>query len=344
MGRASRAKRGRLTGTASVVNSRLEARERQFTSARPDAFEFLDWLRTEPVRDDSVWSPHPKRTWGPANAGAYDFIRGKDERDRSLSDRENEEALVLAATAVWRYGRGIYLFDRTLAEELWGGEPIDPLPTEILFRLPEWGIYVSFDWEPSSGCYATLEWEPYTSRPMLALTMEHPYTHHTIDRLEIYLDTSTIAESIEELLALHRRGGKSGEELNGLAGYLDVLGELAAAFLPLITYLCSDDPDVVRRDGAPASNRRLRPTNKSERPVVWEVGWRIGPALLEHRNLNRNGRGTHASPRSHVRRAHYHHFWTGPRDGERTLIVRWLHPVLVAGGVDDLGTVVRPTE
>ncbi len=34
----------------------------------------------------------------------------------------------------------------------------------------------------------------------------------------------------------------------------------------------------------------------------------------------------------HPPRAHWHHFWTGPRDGERRLVLRWLHPILVAGG------------
>lgn len=343
MGKASRAKRGRLTGPASTANGRLEERVRRLESAYPKAFEFLDWLHDNPSRE-AGWSPHPSTTWGPAVAGAYDFIRGQEHRDRKLSEVEDEDAVVLAATTVWRYGRGIYLFDQTLAEELWGGEPVDELPSEVLWRLPEWGLYLSFEQDPTSGCYAALEWEPYTSRPMLALTTEHPYTHHTIDRFEIYLDTATIAESTEEKVALHRRGGKSEDELRGMAGYLATLGKLAAAFLPLVTYLCSADPDIVRRDGPAISIRPRRPARTVERPTVWQVGWRIGPALLEHRSANASRGGTHGPPRSHIRRAHYHHYWTGPKDGERTLVVRWLHPILVAGGVEDLSTVVRPTE
>lgn len=252
--------------------------------------------------------------------------------------------MLLAATASWRFGRGIYLYDQNLATELWGGEPVDKLPAEVMWRLPEWCVYISFEQNPKSGCYASLEWEPYTARPMLALTMEHPYTHYTFDRFELFLDTQTIEESIELKLARHRDIGKSETEIQGLKGYLSTLGKLASAFLPLVTYLCSNDPDVVRRDGSPMPNKPRRPSEHVDHPTIWESGWHIGTALIESRNANEMGEATHAQPRPHIRRAHFHHFWTGPRDGERTLVVRWLHPILVRGDVDDLTTTIRPAD
>lgn len=41
--------------------------------------------------------------------------------------------------------------------------------------------------------------------------------------------------------------------------------------------------------------------------------------------------------RGHIRRAHWHSFWHGPREGERQLKLRWMHPTLVNLGAD------RPT-
>lgn len=40
----------------------------------------------------------------------------------------------------------------------------------------------------------------------------------------------------------------------------------------------------------------------------------------------------HAGPRPHVRRAHWHGFWSGPRKSEkqRTFSVQWLPPIAVA--------------
>jgi hypothetical protein len=42
----------------------------------------------------------------------------------------------------------------------------------------------------------------------------------------------------------------------------------------------------------------------------------------------------------HVRAAHWHHFWKGPRDGARELVLRWLPPILVKmDEAPDLATV-----
>ena len=66
----------------------------------------------------------------------------------------------------------------------------------------------------------------------------------------------------------------------------------------------------------------------ADRPTVWDLGERIGGAL--RRSVPDKGapatptnRG-HASPRAHLRSAHWHSFWRGPREGERARVVRWL--------------------
>lgn len=58
--------------------------------------------------------------------------------------------------------------------------------------------------------------------------------------------------------------------------------------------------------------------------------------------MEEHQRGTHESPRPHVRRAHWHHFGTDPRDGERKLVVKWLPPIPVNYDPgDDLPTVIQ---
>jgi hypothetical protein len=57
------------------------------------------------------------------------------------------------------------------------------------------------------------------------------------------------------------------------------------------------------------------------------------------------GRGPGVRP--HIRRAHWHHYWIGPRAApaeERELVVRWLPPILVnveEESEDGLSVVVR---
>jgi hypothetical protein len=41
--------------------------------------------------------------------------------------------------------------------------------------------------------------------------------------------------------------------------------------------------------------------------------------------------------RPHIRRAHWHTFRRGPRDGEQTRVIRWLPPIPV--NVDETGVI-----
>ena len=65
------------------------------------------------------------------------------------------------------------------------------------------------------------------------------------------------------------------------------------------------------------------------------VGYRIGSALRRvYRKYDTPSESSgkfRSSPRPHIRRAHWHSYWIGPKDGERKVILKWLPPVLVGG-------------
>lgn len=46
----------------------------------------------------------------------------------------------------------------------------------------------------------------------------------------------------------------------------------------------------------------------------------------------------HASPRPHMRRGHWHHFWTGPKNDEtnRKLVLKWLSPMMISVDTEDV--------
>ena len=61
-----------------------------------------------------------------------------------------------------------------------------------------------------------------------------------------------------------------------------------------------------------------------------DLGFDIGPKLFAARQRAARETTTDANGkivRPHIRRAHWHTFWTGA--GRTTPIVRWLHPILV---------------
>jgi hypothetical protein len=137
--------------------------------------------------------------------------------------------------------------------------------------------------------------------------------------------------------------------------------ELADMYAPLVStvlYLCSTNAEIPGHDHRPPRpvktkhGPRLFPPDK---PRVWEVACRLGSALRRGTESERHSpsTGTHASPRPHIRRAHWHSFWTGQRsstDGsqaERKVVLYWLPPIAVnvateAPIIPTVRTVKRP--
>ena len=115
---------------------------------------------------------------------------------------------------------------------------------------------------------------------------------------------------------------------------------LLSAALPFAYYLASQNADI-RPVRSGKGSRCLRKNGTPLRIQAWDVGFRVGctvaqmyqdrPSgdLMEQQSMRRaSGR------RPHIRRAHWHHYWTGK--GRSVLVVRWLLPILIHGDPDKL--------
>lgn len=81
----------------------------------------------------------------------------------------------------------------------------------------------------------------------------------------------------------------------------------------------------------------------------WNIGYRYGAAVKKARQAERkernsntsehNRQGSHTRKRTHARRGHFHHFWTGSKTGERQLIVKWVSPIIVNAEYDNIVTI-----
>jgi len=125
-----------------------------------------------------------------AVVGGGEQVAGDDPRAGDIA--------VVSALAAWRQGRGIYRVGPELAEALAGTDLDDDLPVDVLYRLPEWCVYIS---GMGTDAYAHLEWDVTQRRPELRLLMSG------IDgwvSVAVHLDRPTLAEAIESVLAQAR--------------------------------------------------------------------------------------------------------------------------------------------
>jgi hypothetical protein len=132
----------------------------------------------------------------------------------------------------------------------------------------------------------------------------------------------------------------SVEELPGVE-YTDLDAERQLLsqhmMLAVLAYLSSDQPDV-ENVTPPEFAHKAHSTGRTL-PTVYRTGWAVGAALRAAERQDRETAGSDGQAvRPHLRRAHWHLYWTGPRTDPQPLL-KWLSPIAV--GTGDVRT-VRP--
>jgi hypothetical protein len=348
--------------------------------ACPDAAPAAERCRAHRGKSEPGWPGGRFPDWPPyvylPSSFASAFVAPSEQEEQAVRSmgaievarRElvlQERALTLAAVLAWRPTQGIYRFDQTLLEALWETSLDGDLPCELLHRLPEWCVYVetagkAHDGEPLQGFFAYLDREEHEQASTLCVIrdFEQGPVSLTIplhgDRLAEVLGRQmwSVATKLRQLGLTREQIRRTGL-LDPHRG--DAVAEQTAPLLSLLLYLCSVNAEI--QDGAGTPRVPEYPTPKRtkkgdrlfapDRPTTWEVGYRLGAALRRAQQQERQevSAGTHASPRPHIRRAHWHSFWSGPKSAPdtRRLQVRWMPPIAVAlKDVDELVPVIRP--
>ena len=280
---------------------------------------------------------------------------------RILTFEEHQLIPFVGALTAWRATQGIYSFDPSIFDALWKTPVTGGIPIEVLYHLPEWCVYIptpdkAWKGKPLNGFFAHLDYDPITKRTDLRflLDLTTPDGKNEAFCVPIRLDRSSIAESMEDTLRVpysNRSIAAPMTEQDKANFRRDV-----PSLVSLVLYLCSESAEIrhpqlgTRSPGKPPLEHTKRGPRifAPDRPTQWQVGYRLGAALraaaAEYDRDDSEPTGGHASPRPHVRRAHWHTFWKGHRDQpeSRVASLQWLHPILVnAKSVDDLTTTVR---
>lgn len=286
----------------------------------PTAWRDLDRFRAlkgrEGIPDWPAWC------WCPL-AGSYAVAtQGSDDRLPS-----GNAVAEIGAVAAWRASQGIYRIHPELMDPL-SETKLDDIPAEWFFQLPEWCIWVEV--EPG-GFFAHLESDSNTGRAELRFWIVPPQGHSY--PLIVHLDRPTLTEGVDAAISEANRNS-----IAGLAGgfslpkeSIEHMKKVSAMFASLVVYVISAIRHDDIRDSKGIRKAPSRQTATPNHPTVWEVGWKQGEAFRAALSKIEAG-GSHSSPRPHVRRAHWHHFWEGPHNGERKLSVRWMPPTFVGTG------------
>ena len=275
----------------------------------------------------------------------------------SFSDNNSP---AIAAHLLWELGGGIYRFQENLAQSILATAD-SPLPTSILRRLPEWGPCLALGMEGNGfrSRYALVHREYDTRerdlgllrhqkgavREEIALVIGFEQGEQT-SYLSLQLPLSDTPQPIETLLRESLRiSSRYSTKIPGtvpaspdhIAAQYEPFLPFAKTYLHLAYYLCSEQPDINwHRPPVMPEFKKTRKGTKlfPNHPKIWDVGVRIGPIFQTNQHQPAESHmGTGPSKRPHLRRAHFHLYWTGA--GRKNPKIRWVHPVLVKAGFNE---------
>ena len=329
---------------------------KKILSRYPNAIQLADTFRRDRAR---FGEDYPDWCDLPAPLATIIITGTTDERAmiRILEQQPKHSQIDLTAALIWIRGKMIYRYDDTLADAL-ASQPLDgKIPPEALHYLPYPCVYVERkmlvgDFE-TIGFFAWLDIEETK-----ILRLHFLQTNGESLPIPIPITGGTIDDSILEFVKLSsERYGDTSRPRYDANDLLDSpFPKLISECVNLLLYLCSEKPDIP--DDTELRTKRSRDTyGNPKRAAQWDVGTRIGAALRkateqekakepsagEEDTANATSKKPHSSPRPHMRRAHWHSFWTGKRDSaDRKLVLRWLPPITVNIDDVDLPSVINP--
>lgn len=267
---------------------------------------------------------------------------------------------IVDAMCRWQLGKGVYRIDPDVYEAL-VQTPTGKVPVEVFDHLPEWCVFIPTPSMDGPGFWVHPAWSHQFGKALTFTLLAHDGSIDGIFALPLKSGL-TLDEAVRDAVKdcyLHRveQFITSYAAQNGVFAMQFGSAELEeqtqrwlpliAARLPLVIYLCSANRDITAPEGGQPKKRRAKKTKKrgkrlfsAAQPKVWDVGTRIGAKLRQARKraASAGSTGNGASKRPHLRRAHWHSYWTGPLSGPRKLIVKWLPPISVKVDLDDPNT------
>ena len=321
------------------------------------------WIRELNRRYPSLWTDlrkgyeDPFRILRPGSSGMelmnsvpdwcvmptlYPFLILTDKYGERFYLTHMDELMTMGSTYIWRCSKGVYRFAPEIYRALIRQPLSGNLPQECLYHMPEWAVYIetpglSYERKPMEGFIAHLDYNLFSR----GIDLQFAIFRSGIDQpkmIALPLGEGTLLDAMDRVDKVDEMFAGNTTNIR-YVGSRDEYRQTFSSMLQLLLYLCSEEPDMPEIEH-PQQRRRLSGGVRSpEAPRVWDVGVRVSAAIrrfngrttvaTENREIGA-APGSHASPRPHVRSAHWHTYWTGPRDAVfplRKPVMRWIPPL-----------------
>lgn len=255
----------------------------------------------------------------------------------------------------WKATKAIFFFDYTLTGNLIDTLKSNEIPFDILRRLPYWCNYIAFDTPIEftddeggliNGFFVSLDYDEENKNEHLSITMDiellgvQNLSHFLIS----FPEDNNLETAINEGYINFKKCKKTKltikeEEVEYL--YKKVC-KMARMLIPFILYICSEKPDITGKKSYTLQKEIKKTKKKSfknhSEPDFWEVGFKIGKQIRQYEQSNNH---TGAKMHPHLRKAHWHMFYAGPRSAKkREVRIKWIPNIIVNSDSD---SEIKPT-
>lgn len=308
---------------------------KEIGKAYPEAWKHVKSFRAGKGKDLPDWADW---CYIPLAAGVAIATGGDNTRLNQAILQSKITPAVITAAASWRVTQGVYRFDADLYNTLID-QPLDGnIPCEVLKRMPEWCVYIEMINTNIVGFWAHLEDDVNDGRMELRFIIMLDNGENM--SLPLHLGDWTIKKGLEQMRSEAQKYAQNGIKF---PDYEEGFIKQVTGMIQLVLYLCAENVDMPKYPQHPINRVRISgQVDVPREPQFWHVGERIGSYIRKFYNEESIREGqtkeqadTRASMRPHIRKAHWHHYWKGPREGERKLILRWLPPIPVNIKNDD---------
>ena len=324
---------------------------RQWEKMVPGVYAQMDHLHQAKADGEIQWPDYCQLPIGAA------FTLLQDQEGLSVQQAA-AGAAELTACWMWRRSKIVYSFDQdlaqALAEQAEDVEDTDVLPCQLLMHLLYPCIYIKAPnmLEHTDGFFAWIEYDMDRAAPELRIQWLLASMEYSVPQVLHLLPGEPIKACI--LDTVHTTQENLGDDIKLQDVDVNVARVILSA-IQLILYIVSENAEIdpvplpMVRDKTDGKVTTLRKSLEDKASQVREmsVGVRVGAALRKAKRAASSGKsaGAGGKKRSHTRWGHWHNYWTGPKEGERTLLLKWTAPTIIHpdAGVGD-NVVVYPVK